>query len=88
MSEDPAAVWPLTDHLLATVSNWLGELTYITAAANSDPEARKKMTRPEPIERPGQTRTRRHTRRPRIGAPISPSAIGGVPIDTTAEVVT
>jgi hypothetical protein len=88
-AEDPAAVWSVSEHLLATVSNWLAELTYITAVVNSEAKSAKQLTRPEPIVRPGQdqavSRERQHPRhRQRVGPPLNPAEFGGAPMDTTA----
>jgi len=93
-AEEPSAVWTPAEHLLAGVSNWLGELTYITAVVNSEEKARKRMTRPEPIIRPGErlpskVELRPHPRhRRRVGTPIDHASLGGTQIEATAEEVT
>lgn len=85
-------MWSVAEHLLALVQNRLAELVYVTVAVNSDEKAAKKLTRPEPIIRPGETppvkTERRHGPRPRVGPPIDPTRLGGAPIETTAEEVT
>lgn len=81
-------MWAVSEHLLAIVSNWLGELTYITALVNTDEKGRKSVQRPDPIVRPGEKQPeRRHHRRPRVGPPIHPASVGGAPIETTAQEV-
>jgi hypothetical protein len=80
-------VWAVSEHLLAIVSNWLAELTYVTTVVNTDEKHRKSVQRPEPIVRPGEKQPeRRHHRRARTVA-IDPRSIGGAPIETTGEEV-
>lgn len=81
-------MWAVSEHLLAIVSNWLAELTYVTTLVNTEEKSRKSVQRPERIRRPGEKQTeRRHHRRVRVGPPINPAAIGGAPIETSAEEV-
>jgi len=61
----------------------------VTTVVATEEKSRRTVKRPEPIRRPGEKKPeeRQHRRRPRIGPPISPAAIGGAPIETTAEEV-